>query len=582
MDRDTKQLVPLVRPFIQEFLWIRNKDQRLVPLILNYTQDYVMNIIEYLWNKSIPVRIIILKARQEGISTLIESILFTLTIMIKYTKSIIVSYNHKSVISIYKMSDRFYQHLPEQCQPETRYYTKENMYFQSADKERNLDSEIVIDQAKNVQIARGETINNLHLTEMALMEEASEMLTSLLNSIPKLNPFTFAAIESTANGIGGTFHSEWKSGIELSKIKGMDKLDLINKYIKIFIPWYWHKEYQLNPPKYFVLDTERRYGEEKSYKKKYKLNDSQMFWRRITIDGPECRKDLETFRQEYPANQEEAFIASGRTKFAKDVLEEMMNQTRDPIETGYLKLIKDRDKIMKSPIIEFIHNPGENLDIWEWPQKYRIVEYKDKDDRIVSRKKFNVHYVIGVDVAEGKIVEGKKTDRSVATVIRRDTMEQVARWKGYITPSIFADVLYLLGYWYNFAWMGIEKNNHGISVIDHLQKRYGMLYYRLIIHEKTLRKTKEYGWYTGQKERPIMLDDLETLILERALKINSEQTIAEFMSFIIYPNGKPEAAKGEWDDEVFSIAITNQMHKLMPQVDHASRPPVMSSYSMRY
>lgn len=583
-ERNTKLLIKLVRPFIEELLWIRDKEQRLIPFILNRTQRFIMDIIELCWYYGLPVRLIILKARQEGVSTLIEAILFVLTIMLKNTKAKIISYNRDSVINIYKISDRFYTNLPITCQPDTRYYTAEHMHFQSRVPERNLDSEIVIDQAKQVKSGRSETINILHISEMGLMEEIARLLTSVMNSVPKLSPFSLVGIESTAQGVGNTFHKRWLSGISLKKFRIMIKTSngrkrLINKYIKIFIPWYYMEEYRLTPPTDWKINSNnRQYGNEKDYKRKYKLSNAQIYWREITIDGPECHGDIDEFRQEYPANEDEAFIASGRTRFHKGRLEELRELTKPPLTTGYLRLVKDinRNNPTGVPIIEFKENPEESLDIWEYPIKHRIVTRLDG-----TEKKFPIHYVIGADVAEGKIVEGRHTDRSIAEVVRRDTMEQVARWRGRVTPARFADILYLLGYYYNFAWLGIEINNHGHVVIDRLQERYGMLYYRLILTEATLRETREYGWLTDLKTRPLMIDDLEDLILERNIKINGEETVTELLSFILTPRGRPEAQSGAWDDEVIALAITNQMHKLMPKIDHYSKAPVMSSYSMR-
>jgi hypothetical protein len=586
---DTKNLVGTVRYVIENFLWIRTKENTLIRLQLNRTQRFVLEIIEYLWLHSVPVRIIILKARQEGISTLIEAILFVLTIMISNTRSNIISYNKKSVINIYRMSDRFYMHLPESIRPKTKYYTKESMYFEDPDPRYSLDSEILIDLAKNVKAGRSETINNVHVSEVALMEEVIELVTSLLGSMPKFKPLTFVALESTAYGTGNYFHQEWKKSIPWKKARGIiergDKNELFGKNIGIFIPWFWHEEYKLKPPKTYVLNTDIKvYGDEKKYKKAYNLSMAQMYWRKLVIESQECNWDIEKFQQEYPSNDTEAFLAAGRCVFNTKIIDEMIDETKDPIAVGELKLIKDMDikKPRIWPIIEFVENPTGYLSIWEFPKKFKLI--RDARTGEVIRKDM-ISYRIGSDVAEGKIITENKTDYSTAEVLRQDTMKVVARIKVKVDPDVFADYLYMLGYWYNFAGLGVEKNNHGTVVVRNLQRRYGMLYFRLILNEKNDKKSKEYGWYTGPTERPIMIDDLVRLIRQRGINIPSKETLEEMLSFIHHPSGKIKAENGAWDDEVIGLCVMYQMHLLMPYIDHFKREKISDkpkAYSMSY
>ena len=51
---------------------IRDKNSKLVPFVINEAQDVVLSIIDELKEKRKPVRLIILKARQMGMSTLTE------------------------------------------------------------------------------------------------------------------------------------------------------------------------------------------------------------------------------------------------------------------------------------------------------------------------------------------------------------------------------------------------------------------------------------------------------------------------------------------------------------------------------
>ena len=62
--------------YIEEYLYIKTKDQRIVPLKLNTAQKLIYQKIREVKAKGKPIRIIILKARQEGVSTLCEGLIF--------------------------------------------------------------------------------------------------------------------------------------------------------------------------------------------------------------------------------------------------------------------------------------------------------------------------------------------------------------------------------------------------------------------------------------------------------------------------------------------------------------------------
>ena len=64
------------KKYIEEFLKIKNKKSEIIPFKLNYPQQKLYDVIKQEKRLHKPVRIIILKARQMGFSTLTEAILF--------------------------------------------------------------------------------------------------------------------------------------------------------------------------------------------------------------------------------------------------------------------------------------------------------------------------------------------------------------------------------------------------------------------------------------------------------------------------------------------------------------------------
>jgi hypothetical protein len=132
--------------------------------------------------------------------------------------------------------------------------------------------------------------------------------------------------ESTANGIGNVFHSEWKAA---------ERGD--TDFEAIFIPWFWHEEYESTPPQVWtppamILEYEAAYG----------LRRSQTYWawaknRELAVISGGLADDIcWQFKQEYPANADEAFQTSGSEAFigASHVL-----KARKATVTGYGPII---------------------------------------------------------------------------------------------------------------------------------------------------------------------------------------------------------------------------------------------------
>ena len=106
-----------VREYIETFLKIRTKDGALVPLRLNQPQDRMYQAVKSQWDAGKPVRIIVLKARQMGFSTLTEAIIFAITATRFYTECMIVAHKDEATANLFRMSLRYYENLPEPMKP---------------------------------------------------------------------------------------------------------------------------------------------------------------------------------------------------------------------------------------------------------------------------------------------------------------------------------------------------------------------------------------------------------------------------------------------------------------------------------
>ena len=171
-------------------------------------------------------------------------------------------------------------------------------------------------------------------------------------------------------------------------------------------------------------------------------------------------------------------------------------------------------------------------------------------------------YVIGADCSEGL----PTSDPAFGMVLRKRDNAQVAWVHGRFRPEVFAKHLCDLGTKYNEAFLGIERNNHGHSVLNTVQNVVG---YRNLFYCKNDRGEMgpsvsgagKSGWETTSVTRPIMLDELEQCLRVDDMKVRCREFLSEALSFKLQSNGSYAADPGAHDDTVIATAIANQMRK---------------------
>lgn len=531
-------LVHNKRWYIENFLKIRNKASQLVPFKLNDAQQVVMDIIEDCEEKGIMKRFLVLKARQMGLSTLFEGLIFQDTSNNKFKNSLIVAHEESASQNLFNMSKLFYEELPEIIRPMKKYSNGKVLSFESPENDEKLKqlnpglrSKITIATAGAGEVGRSATLHNIHASEVAFFPNARTTMLGLLQSVPdELN--TLVVLESTANGVGGYFYEMWQNAV-----KGN------SEYIPIFLPWFIDRNYTRK----FRSDGERQQfideitlitqdndgNEVKSYElrlmEKHNLTFEQMNWRRYTIEN-KCEGDVLLFMQEYPATAEEAFISSGRPVFPIDALQKYQTITKEPLRTGYLR----EDESGK---VQFINDEHGYISIWQEPMHGR-------------------KYSLGADVAEG-LSHG---DYSCAMVGDNETFDVVAQWHGHIDPDLFGLELVKLGKFYNDAYIGCERNNHGLTTLTTVKKEeYWNIFFTKTYDKISESMTQKIGWETNSRTKPFMIDKLREFIREYHLGVFSSLAISEMFTYIIEDNGSTNAQDGSHDDTVVALAIMLQL-----------------------
>lgn len=516
------------REYIENCLKIRTKKGDVIDFRLNKPQEKMYEAMKRQRAAGLPVRLIVLKARQMGFSTLIGGTIFHRCATGHHKLGFVVSHDDKSTKKLFEMHKRFLDLLPKPVRPQVAASNGYQIVFdrpaKSKSKTAGLDSRIEIATAGGSGIGRGSTIQYLHLSEYAFWPgDPNENFVSLMQAVPD-DPETIAIIESTAHG-WNDFKEKWDQAVERERRGELDG------FLPVFFAWFEMPEYRRAVSPGFA-----RTPEEEALAHRYGLDDQQLQWRRWCIEN-NCGGDADKFRQEYPSCPEEAFLATGSCVFDQQTLIRRMEEVREcrwnrgEFRVEY-RLLSDG-------------TPSLAIRDWQWR------EDKRGGVRILKTPEKGVPYVLGADTA------GEGSDFFAAHVLDNRTGEQVAVVHQQYGEREFTEQIYALGKFYNDALIGIEVNfstypNELIQLMG-----YRKLYVRQAVDDYEKRPQKKLGFRTDTRTRPLILDGLKDVVKQNPELINDYDTLAEMLTFVKSDTGKAQAEEGKHDDLVMSLAISH-------------------------
>jgi hypothetical protein len=488
--------------------------------------------------KNMHYRNIILKARQLGFSTGIDIYLLDQALFNKNLSCGIIAQDLPAAGEIFstKISIPF-DNLPAWLRATFQINTR---------REGANGGHIEFAHGSKIRVStsfRSGTVQRLHISEHGKIcakypAKAKEVRTGTLNAI-KDGCIVF--IESTAEGVGGDFHTMSTRAMDLGQLN----LPLTSQDYKFhFFAWWQDPKYQTSVPtgglrlskyhqEYFAA-VEQTMG--------ITLLDEQKQWY--------IRKEIEQqeeMKQEFPSTPSEAFLTSGRRVFAAINVMQAEGQCKSPLLVYDIEPVtgkRTKVQALRAGNAEELQRTLLNhLLVWELPDP-------DED------------YAIGGDVAEGL----ENRDRSSFDVVKKSTGEQVAHWFGYLDAELFAQLIAHVGRWYNMAFIGPERNNHGHAVIQKLREVYP---HRSIYSEQYLDRdhddeTPKLGWLTTAQSKPVIIEGLKSLLRENASGVRWIGTINELNTYVYDARGRMNAQTGCFDDQVMSYAIAQEMRARMP------------------
>ena len=513
--------------YIETFLKIKTKNGQIVPFLLNAPQKKLYEALKKQYSEKKPLRVIILKARQMGFSTLSVAIIFKLTVTKPNISSGIVAHVEDATSNLFNMSNLFYQELPSKLKPKLKQSNQSEIIFD--DKSGNgLRSRIKCMTAGGKSIGRSETFQNLHISEYAFWPgDKKSTLAGLLQTVPNTLE-SMIIIESTANGYED-FKKRWDDAVEGR-----------SDFIPVFCAWYELDEYRKDASGIILSPRE------KELKQIYNLDDEQISWRRWKIAN-DCGGDEQIFMQEFPSCPEEAFITSGNSVFDKASVIRQIEKSRVKkyYARGYFEYTKkiiDQHNAVISDVV-WRDDPDGYITVHNPPQK--------RYDKKVSGY-LVTPYVIGVDIA------GSGIDYNSAKVVNNITKRtECTLHINIIDEDLLADQLYCLGKYYNDALIAVETNYSVLTNRELEKLNYPKIYYREQYDSLVSKYVRVTGFDTNSKTRPLMIGELIRLFRVDPECECDEATLKEFLSFVKNSHGRAEAENGSHDDLVIARAIAN-------------------------
>lgn len=489
-------------------LKIITKKRRIVPFDLNWAQAQYLDAIEQQAEQGRPERVIVLKARQMGISTLTEGYIFLRSLIAEHQRGMVVSHNKDSSKHLLSITRTFWNSYPFKAAFTPRRLSRTELGWEE------VDSELQISTAKNLDPGRSMTLTLVHGSEVALWPHGEVLMGGLVDSVPDL-PGTFICLESTARGVGNYFHKEWVAA------EAGD-----SEFVPLFFPWWKHYEYCAS---YIGLPQEslKLLSPEERVLRKSGVDDDHLAWRRWVL-VKKYRNDLDFFHQEHPATSEEAFISTGRNVFPYQKVMSCFH----PIEGG--GLVGRLEGGIDGNPVKFVPDAFGPLTLYRKPSRRQP-------------------YLVGGDPT--RTVLG---DPACAQVINRVTFEQVATWHGRIDAVHFADELVKLGRYFNDALLAPESTGPGQSTIGALlHSGYEYIYQRQAAERLPGEYQQSWGWDTSHKTKYQAIGGLLGLLIDDDVVFHDKGTKEELITYVTRPNGEmgPADEDSQYDDRVMALAI---------------------------
>ncbi len=518
-----------------------------IPFLLNAPQRRVLALLEDDRLAQRPIRIIMLKARQWGGSTLILIYMAWMQCCL-YTNwhSLICAHVKQASANILGMYSKVLAAYPKEL------WTDEvDPKFAPFERSTNIREiqgrgcRVTVSSSENHDALRGADYAMAHLSEVAFWadtpskspEDYVRAVCGAINSVPG----TLIVMESTANGVGNYFHSEWMRA----------KQGLSDKHA-VFVPWHEIEIYR--------APVDRDQAEEL-------YDQMDPYERALWDDGRDLeqiawyhnkRREMasqDAFRAEYPSNDIEAFAMSGCNVFSNNHIEALRKECKGPVMKGEVAGAATWGPSALDNV-RFKEDRNGSLEIWTLPDPEH-------------------DYLVAVDIGG----RSAKADWSVIAVldVTTDRPEVVAQWRGHIDHDLLAWKSAQIATFYADALLVIESNtlesentadDGSLFILSRLAMHYPNLYHRG--EDSRLEGALRPGFHTNRATKQAVIQELIARLREGTYVERSHLACDEMAVYQQLPNGTYGARAGHHDDVLMTRAIAlyiASVHPAPPRVN---------------
>ena len=592
--------------YFLNYVWIKNEEDEEFRFIPWSSQSIFMKIVGEMEKMGISIFLIILKARQLGISRIVSLILLHRVIFWININAFMASAVESSTNLLFDMSDFVLKRLPFWLIP-VENFRREGKLLELAN-----GSRITLQHGQQMYgMGRGTSVTVAHLSEVSEYDEGrvGDLIDSSLLRAMHPSPKSFLALESTAKGINNYWWRAWGEAKALWPLRR-------TRFRPLFLPWFvgglypkpndlvgrpipsdyaenmkpWAKNHA-DMAREYVLKTDYLVNELGS---NWHMPLEQIWYYECERDAALRKNILTQFLQEMPANDDEAFQSSSNSVFDVPTITFYRDHAHAaPIEGGVYGLVGPQDYLnprLQPSTLLYDHN-GSPVDIVCDPkgglplvnftlQPLRFdgwsLESNSGDTSIdkiyIWEPPMDGHvYGLGVDTSDGV-----EKDSTVIEVVRKASLwgptKQVAEFASSKMNAIDSvPFIWALGTYYS-TWnierthiqqprLAIECRGHG-DMAQNIVRMLGWSNFHpwndknIDSRKQKLSDYTKIGVFTNSWFRAAMIEMLVKMLRDGEIEICSPALVREMASL----SGDEEsqslrAAYGGHDDRIMALGF---------------------------
>lgn len=573
----------------------------IVPFVLRAAQRKLIRCFEEQRRANKPIRVILLKARQWGGSTATQIYMSWIQLFHRPNwHSVVCAHLKDAANNIKGMYATMLENFPEWIYGKIKFQPYQRT--QNISYIKQTGARITVGSAEAPESVRSQNVLMAHMSEVGLYPETrknnpSRLFRSVTSSI-LTKPYTMIVIESTANGTGNWFHTEW-----LNAERGK------SNNIPLFVAWYEIEMYSMpliSPSASTSEIGEATQGEGVNFSSSARRDRGggrrpeglKNTFPQHAIDSevttpPLPQHAIDTYTEfintmtdyewklwelgatleainwyrhklreyhnheemmaEFPSTDIEAFVHSGEIIFSQEHCKLLRRTCREPEFKGEIFSHTNRNTGSQAlQELDTIEQHNGCFKIWQRP---------DTDTPVARR------YIVSVDVGG----RSAKADYSVITVLDRYWLieggvpEVVAEWRGHIDHDLLAWKAAQIATYYNNALLVIESNTIESKdnpdaytddfILDQIASSYDNLYARHDPQRIREGLPPRWGFHTNRKTKQTLVDTMIAIVRSQSYIERNDLAIDEMLTYERLPNGAYAATIGHHDDILMTRMI---------------------------